>query len=101
VQIYLAAPLFSEAERHWLDGLAARLRNEGFVCFVPHEHFDEVAELIPEEIYRVDGAGLRSSNVLSHGSTGRRSTTAPPRRSGPSPSSCEAATLGTSVSSGS
>jgi hypothetical protein len=64
MQIYVAAPLFSEAERDWLDGLAARLRAEGFDCFVPHEHFDEITELTPGEIYRVDGEGLRASNVL-------------------------------------
>jgi hypothetical protein len=64
VQIYLAGPLFSEAERDWLDRLAARLRAAGFDCFVPHEHFEEVAELTPAEIYRVDGAGIRSSNAL-------------------------------------
>ncbi len=64
MQIYVAGPLFSEAERLWLDGLAARLRSEGFECFVPHEHFDEIAELTPAEIYRVDGAGIRSSNIL-------------------------------------
>jgi len=64
VQIYLAGPLFSQAERAWLDDLAATLRAEGLDVFVPHEHFDEIAELTPEEVYRVDGAGLRASNVL-------------------------------------
>jgi nucleoside 2-deoxyribosyltransferase len=64
MRIYLAGPLFSEAERAWLDGLAATLRAEGFECFVPHENFDRIAELTPAEIYRVDGEGLRSSNVL-------------------------------------
>jgi nucleoside 2-deoxyribosyltransferase len=64
VNIYIAGPLFSEAERAWLDVLAATLRGEGFECFVPHENFDRIAELTPEEVYRVDGEGLRSSNVL-------------------------------------
>jgi hypothetical protein len=64
VQIYLAGPLFSDAERKWLDVLAATLRSEGFDCFVPHEHFDDIVELTPAEIYRVDGAGIRSSDVL-------------------------------------
>ncbi|HUY72849.1 MAG TPA: nucleoside 2-deoxyribosyltransferase [Gaiellaceae bacterium] len=64
MQIYLAAPLFSQAERDWLDRLAETLRGEGFECFVPHEHFDDIAELTPDEIYRVDGNGLRASNVL-------------------------------------
>jgi hypothetical protein len=64
VQIYLAGPLFSQAERAWLDGLAAALRAEGLDVFVPHEHFEEITDLTPEEVYRVDGAGLRGSNVL-------------------------------------
>jgi hypothetical protein len=64
VQVYLAGPLFSQAERAWLDDLAAKLRAEGLDVFVPHEHFDETAELTPEEVYRVDGGGLRASNVL-------------------------------------
>jgi nucleoside 2-deoxyribosyltransferase len=64
MQIYLAGPLFSEAERDWLDGFAQRLRSEGFDCFVPHEHFDALAELTPAEVFRVDAGGVRSANVL-------------------------------------
>jgi nucleoside 2-deoxyribosyltransferase len=64
MRIYLAGPLFSEAERHWLDRLAARLRAEGLDPFVPHENFDALAELTPDEVYRVDGDGLRSANAL-------------------------------------
>ena len=64
VRIYLAGPLFSEAEREWLDALALRLREEGFECFVPHEQFGAVAELTPEEVFRVDADGLRSANAV-------------------------------------
>jgi hypothetical protein len=64
VRIYVAGALFSEAERAWLDGLAARLRGEGFECFVPHEQFGELRELTPAEVYRVDAEGVRSANVL-------------------------------------
>jgi hypothetical protein len=63
-RIYVAGPLFSEAERRWLDGLARTLRSEGFDCFVPHENFDQIVDLTPEEVYRVDGDGLRSANAL-------------------------------------
>ena len=62
--IYVAGPLFSEAERAWLDGLAARLRAEGLECFVPHENFSELQELTPGEVFRVDAAGVRSADVL-------------------------------------
>ena len=64
MQIYLAGPLFSQAERDWLDGLAATLRAEGLDCFVPHENFGALKKLTPDEVYRVDGAGLRGSNAL-------------------------------------
>ena len=64
LRIYLAGPLFSDGERAWLDGVAATLRGEGFDCFVPHEHFDKLVELSPEEVYRVDGDGLRGANAL-------------------------------------
>jgi hypothetical protein len=64
VKVYVAGPLFSEAERAWLDSLAARLRAEGFDCFVPHENFAQVVELTPEEVYRVDGDGLRAAGAL-------------------------------------
>jgi nucleoside 2-deoxyribosyltransferase len=64
VRIYVAGALFSEAERGWLDGLAARLRDEGFDCFVPHEQFSELKELTPAEVFRVDAQGIRDANVL-------------------------------------
>jgi nucleoside 2-deoxyribosyltransferase len=64
VQVYLAGPLFSQAERAWLDDLAATLRSGALDVFVPHENFDALVELTPEEVYRVDGAGLRASNAL-------------------------------------
>jgi hypothetical protein len=64
VHVYLAGPLFSEAERAWLDGLAASLRSGGLEVFVPHENFDAITELTPEEVFRVDGAGLRAANAL-------------------------------------
>ncbi|HAL25752.1 MAG TPA: hypothetical protein DCP25_03315 [Chloroflexi bacterium] len=64
LRLYVAGPLFSEAERSWLDMLAARLRTEGFECFVPHEHFPELADVTVEEVYRIDTEGLRSANAL-------------------------------------
>ena len=64
MRLYVAGPLFSEAERAWLDDLAARLRTEGFECFVPHENFPELADVTLEEVYRIDSEGLRSSNAL-------------------------------------
>jgi nucleoside 2-deoxyribosyltransferase len=64
LRLYIAGPLFSEAERSWLDLLAARLRTEGFDCFVPHEHFPELADVTVAEVYRIDAEGLRSADAL-------------------------------------
>ncbi|HET8894586.1 MAG TPA: nucleoside 2-deoxyribosyltransferase [Gaiellaceae bacterium] len=64
MRLYVAGPLFSEAERVWLDDLAARLRAEGFDCFVPHENFPQLANVTVEDVYRVDTEGLRSANAL-------------------------------------
>ena len=64
MRIYIAGPLFSVAERAWLDELTAQLRGAGFDCFLPHEHFDELKELSAGEVFRVDADGVRSSNVL-------------------------------------
>jgi hypothetical protein len=64
VRLYLAGPLFSDAERSWLDSLAAQLRTEDFDCFLPHEHFTELADVTLEQVYQVDTEGLRSANAL-------------------------------------
>jgi len=64
VRLYVAGPLFSAAERSWLDTFAARLRSEGFDCFVPHEHFPNPADATVEAVYRIDSEGLRSADAL-------------------------------------
>ena len=64
MRLYVAGPLFSEAERSWLDLFAARLRTEGFECFVPHEQFPELADVTVENVYRIDTEGLRSADAL-------------------------------------
>jgi Nucleoside 2-deoxyribosyltransferase len=64
MRVYVAGPLFSEAERAWLDALAARLRGDGFDCFVPHENFAELADVTLEQVYRIDSEGLQSANAL-------------------------------------
>ena len=64
MRVYLAAPLFSEAERAWLDGLAVQIRGAGFECFVPHEHLHELREPTPAAVYRLDAEGLRGCELL-------------------------------------
>ena len=64
MRVYVAGPLFSEAERAWLDALAARLRADGFECFVPHEQFREAPAPTVEAVYGIDTDGLRSCDAL-------------------------------------
>ena len=62
MRIYLAGPLFTPAEREHLDRLADDLEARGFECFVPHRQTLE--KLDADTVFRVDGAGLRSSRAM-------------------------------------
>ena len=70
MKIYLAGPLFSSAERAFLDIIAARLRAEGFEVFVPHEQFAEQkfmrsdGDSTADEVYAVDLAGVMGANAV-------------------------------------
>jgi nucleoside 2-deoxyribosyltransferase len=64
VKIYFAGPLFTPYERGYIDDCAARLRDEGFDVFVPHEH--ELAELhtTAGEIFAKDWQGLAPADAV-------------------------------------
>jgi hypothetical protein len=64
MRIYFAGPLFTPYERGFIDDCAARLRDEGFDVFVPHEH--ELAELdtTAAEIFAKDWAGLEPADAV-------------------------------------
>ncbi len=65
LRIYLAGPLFSTAERAFLDDVAARLREHGHDVFVPHEQFtDDIVDLDAARVFRVDVDGVRAANLL-------------------------------------
>ncbi|RLT37856.1 MAG: hypothetical protein DWI58_16505 [Chloroflexi bacterium] len=70
MKIYLAGPLFTHAERAFLDIVAARLRAEGFAVFVPHEQFAEQKFMRSEggaaadEVYMTDLEGMFGANVV-------------------------------------
>ena len=70
MKIYLAGPLFSNAERDFLDTVAARLRSEGFDVFVPHEQFAEQKFMrsdggsAADEVYAVDLAGVTGAAAV-------------------------------------
>ncbi len=67
--IYLAAPLFTEAEKRFNSYLAEKLREKGHTVFVPQEiEYDyRVKPLSPElkqEIYHNDIQGLTSATLV-------------------------------------
>jgi hypothetical protein len=64
VKLYFAGPLFTPYERGYIDDCAARLRDEGFDVFVPHEH--ELAELdtTAGEIFAKDWGGLAPADAV-------------------------------------
>ena len=63
MKIYCAGPLFSQAERDFLDRCAQRLRAEGFLCFVPHEREGRVAPT-PEAVFALDFEALREADAV-------------------------------------
>jgi hypothetical protein len=66
LKLYLAGPLFTDAERAYLDDWAAELSGAGFECFVPHQEADQVgAGLSPSHVFDLDyGKGLREAEAL-------------------------------------
>lgn len=64
MRVYLAGPIFTHAERAWLDRLAHRVRDAGFDCFAPHEHLGDTGDTTPAGVYRLDAGMLRASGAL-------------------------------------
>jgi hypothetical protein len=64
MRVYLAGPIFTHAERAWLDRLAHRVREAGLECFAPHEHLGGTTEPTPAAVYRLDADALRDSGAL-------------------------------------
>lgn len=62
MKLYLAGPMFTPAERDYIDALADRLAQAGHECFVPHRQ--QFAHLDPTTVFAVDSAGLRSADAV-------------------------------------
>jgi nucleoside 2-deoxyribosyltransferase len=65
MKIYFAGPLFTPAERRFIDECAARLRGAGFDVFVPHEH--ELAldgTVTSERIFAKDWGALSEADAV-------------------------------------
>ena len=64
MRVYLAGPLFTPYERGFIDACAARLRDEGFDVFVPHEHALATGGETAAEIYAQDWEGLAAADAV-------------------------------------
>ena len=71
LKVYLAAPLFCEAELDYNKKLADKLENEGFDVLLPQELETGVADLVrarPEdaykEVFKMDLEALMSCDIL-------------------------------------
>lgn len=65
MKVYLAGPLFSEAERAYLEGLARRLRAAGIEVFLPHAESERLSALTPQTVFTLDyEEGLRGADAL-------------------------------------
>jgi hypothetical protein len=65
MKIYFAGPLFTPAERRFIDACAVQLRAAGFDVFVPHEH--ELAlegTVSAERIFAKDWAALSGADAV-------------------------------------
>jgi len=65
VRVYLAGPLFTPYERGHLDAIAARLRDEDFDVFVPHEQVLALGrDVTAAEIFAKDLEGLAGADAV-------------------------------------
>jgi hypothetical protein len=62
MKVYLAGPLFSAAERSFLEELCHRMEHDGVDVFLPHR--DVGGPTTPAGIFSADYAGLASANVV-------------------------------------
>ena len=64
MRVYLAGPLFTPYERSYLDECAARLREQGFDVFVPHEQALALGKTSAAEIFAKDLEGLAGAEAV-------------------------------------
>ena len=62
MKLYLAGPMFTPAERTYLDGLSDRLEDVGHRCFVPHRQ--AIEPLDAPMVFAVDSAGLHAAEAM-------------------------------------
>lgn len=64
MRIYLAGPLFTQAERAWNRRLADALVDGGHVVFLPQEEVQAITTLQADAIFGVDVDGVRAADAV-------------------------------------
>jgi nucleoside 2-deoxyribosyltransferase len=64
MKLYLAGPLFTQAERAWNVSLAERIAEAGHSVFLPQVEVQAIETLDAETIFRVDVDGVRSADAI-------------------------------------
>ncbi len=64
MNLYLAGPLFTQAERAWNVRLAALLTGAGHSVFLPQAEGQAIARLGADAVFRVDVDGVRSADAV-------------------------------------
>jgi len=64
MNLYLAGPLFTQAERAWNFRLAALLAGAGHSVFLPQAEIQTIATLDARTIFQVDVDGIRSADAI-------------------------------------
>ena len=62
--LYLAGPLFTQAERSWNFRLAALLSGAGHSVFLPQAEIPAIEDLDAETMFRLDVDGVRSADAV-------------------------------------
>ncbi len=64
MRLYLAGPLFTQAERAWNLDLAGLIVEAGHSVFLPQAEVQTIETLDAESIFRVDVDGVRSADAI-------------------------------------
>ncbi len=64
MRLYLAGPLFTQAERDWNRRIAAALAQAGHQVFLPQEAIGSLDALEADAIFRLDVDGVRSAEAV-------------------------------------
>lgn len=64
MQLYLAGPLFSQAERAWNAALANALIAAGHQVFLPQSAIEQLETLEADAIFQLDVEGVRSADAV-------------------------------------